>query len=304
MATYTKYLSSSNSGYFGVYENSGHVEDYSYGYVGNKDNMAAFWLAFKLPADFPYQGMDLKGYEADYRDITNATLRLVEVNKGTRGSGTLNMKISPMTGPWNGKAAWNTLPAWDSSVVNTFSSFGAKPSSSYYSTRTGYHATRYKYEKVISGDGGHVAYVWLTTYNPYGFEIGDYFYMWMNDTIPAYYDYYYKYYNINVTDVAKECVKSGATGLLLWFDVSSTSYNRKVFTTTLETADTRRPGISITFGEGTGTPDLKINANGEWRQLSGLKMVRDIGGEKQWADIDGLKQVRVIDGVKQWVDIY
>lgn len=301
MKSYLKYLSTSNSDYRGVYENSGSADGYSYGYVGNNSSAAGFWLLFKFPADFPYEDTLIGGYEAKAADVSAATLRIMEVNKGTRGSSALNLKISPITGAWNPSCNWTNKPAYNASIVKTYSSFGAIPSKSNYNTRTGYHAAQYKYNK-YDLSGHPLGYEYFSTYK------GEQFTIWTtpaatyryDSTISAYYDYYYKYHTIDIKDVIKYCIENHATGLLLYFDTSITAYNRKVFTTVEETADSRRPAISITFDEGSGSYiNMKGMQDGEFKQIAGMKGIQ--GG--QWVNIGGMKAVKVVDGVKTWVDI-
>jgi hypothetical protein len=318
MANYSAYLSTANSEYFGAYENSGHVDGYSYGYVGNNNTYAGFYLGFKLPSTFPQDGGAIGDYTVDADDITSAILRLPEVNKGTRGSSPLTLKIAAITGAWNADAAFNTLPAIsavvDSAVINN-----AIPSSSNWTpgTRDGYHAAVYRY----------LAYEGPTATGPWTLEISEnitaalynqYLDEWGGTVLisyaggggynkeaitytPAYYDYYYLYHDIDIINVIKDAVANGATGLLLYFDVSSANYDRKVFTTPLETADSRRPGIFITFTDGSG---VTINCKGVYGGAAvtpgGFKGV--YGGAL--VNVGGIKGVKTIDGVKTLVDVY
>ena len=323
MANYSAYLSTVNSEYFGAYENSGHVDGYSYGYVGNNNTLAGFYLGFKLPSTFPQDGGVIGDYTIDADDITSAILRLPEVNKGTRGNSPLTLKIAAITGEWNADAAFNTLPAI-SAVVDTTVIDNAIPSSSNYNTRDGYHAATYKittYRRARTSDPWVIFFSnaisagdYTTFYNEFGgadnyWNNAEYYFWEHLSTTAAYYSYYYLYHDIDIINVIKDAVANGATGLLLYFDVSSANYDRKVFTTPLETADSRRPLIAITFTDGSGaTINLKmvVGAVGskEFKQLAGLKMVVGEPGSKEWKQLAGLKMVVGEPGSKQWVEVY
>lgn len=256
--TYTSYLSTANSDYVGVYEFSGNYTGYSYVGLGNNSTGTGFWILYKFGSDFPYAGTAIGDYTVDSDDVTGAIIRLPEVNKNTRGSGTLVLKASAITGTWNGDAEWASVPTY-SAVVDTYSSFGAIPSSSNYDTRYGYHEKQYKYGRYYDyfGTWAFSSYVYYSSYQGSVFYSGGFKYAYVS-TIPAYYDYYYKYNNVNIVNVIKDAIDNNATGLLLYFDTTDSTFNRKIFTTPYETANSRRPQIVINFADEATAPPLTM----------------------------------------------
>lgn len=288
--TYTAYLSETNSDYVGVYESNGSVVNSSYGYVGNNSSGAAFWLMFKLPSNFPFEGVMMGDYESQAAKVTGAILRLPEVNEGTRGSNTLTMKVSPITGAWNASANWGTVPTYKSSVVDTYSSFAAVPSSSNYDYRTGYHSATYTY-KYYNRLNSSAQWVLQTTSSISYSQYQDYYNNWGGtnkyitdangrqfwysiSSTSSYYDTYIVYHDINLTNVIKDCIDNGATGLILYFDTSNSTYNRKVFETILNSSVDRQPKIVINFEDAAGDPPIKITsvAGGISKQITSGKI--------------------------------
>lgn len=270
---FEKYLSQSNSDYVGVYEPSGKADGYTYGYVGNNSSLAGFYLLFKLTSDFPFAGVTVGGAASSADRVETAIFRMAEVNAGTRGSNALTLKISPIFSTWNPSATFASIPGYRSSIVDTYSSFGDAPSSSNYDYRTGYHSATYKltiYRRLTIGDPWNyysseslTQSEYSANYNTWGgvdyyTGSGGYYYWYHLSSTSAYYDTYIVYHNIDITDVIKDCITNGATGLICYFDITNSTYNRKVFETTENTATGRQPKLTISFSDEAASTEPPI----------------------------------------------
>ena len=227
MATYQAYLSTTNSLYTNPIEPTGGDSGNSYMRVGNNSTGAAHFILLQLPADIP------SGVTA-----SAASLRLTEYSSSYGSTTSLDVKFSRITGAWTSATKYNALPAYDSgtSVAETFDN--AKPSSSNYDFRV---VNSYKYS-----DGYLGGFIYYDTYQGASFTrtiSGD---VYTYTYISTVYDYYL-WHTIDITTIIQDCIDSGNTGIIIYFDTPGDNDTRKYFKSVNNSSNDLRPRLDITY---------------------------------------------------------
>lgn len=236
MSVYQKYLTVGNSAYRNVIEPSGGDTGNDYMRVGNNSSGAAYWILIKLPTDLPSPAQ-----------VSNAILRLTEYNSDYRGDGALTMHIARTTGAWTTSTNFNALPAYDTSNVVDFTfDSNNNPDSNNWDGRADYRPTQYKYKKYKELTGEYLGYEYFSDYR--GTEFNDFGYIYKYySTISAYYDDYWVWHDINITNIIQDCVDKGDTGLLLYFTLPGANNTRKYIRTPLNASTDWQPRLTITY---------------------------------------------------------
>lgn len=241
MVTYSAYLTSTNSQYVNIYESAGGQNGYSWMTVGNKPDGTGFYFLIKNPADLPANCI-----------VNSATLRLTEFDySGSSSDTALTVKASRLTGAWNDNAAWNACPSFDNTVFGSMTLQNDTPDSGNYDYRDGYHSAVYWYKRYY-WDVPNEMWIYSAT-ESYSSDKGSVFYVGSSykyvydHTTAAYYDDYYKYRYIDITNVTADTVSKGGTGLIIWYDLPGTNDNRKYFKSINNTNTHYLPLLTVNF---------------------------------------------------------
>lgn len=235
MPVYQKRLTTANSAFINTFEPNIGQTGSTWFVVGNKPDGIGAFVLLKKPDDFP-SGLMV---------INSAKLQLTLMDYDGYSSDTLNtIRASRITGAWNAAAKMNSLPVYDSAVYGSLALENDIPDSGQYSFRV-YHAAQYKYRKYYFSGVATDDYVNTTEYKGTSYTASGWVYKLVS-TVSAYYDYY-KYREIDIAGVVEDMVASGATGIILYFDLPGTNDNRKYFKSPANSDERFQPMITIDY---------------------------------------------------------
>jgi hypothetical protein len=279
MPTYTKNLTSSNSLYVNLVEPDDNYNNNSFMRIGNSDEGIGNLILLRLPPDVPRNVI-----------VSSSTLKMPEYDSDYRGSKDFTAKISPVTELWSTSAKWNTCPAYDTSVVDTYLFNKSAPSASNWDLRDGYHAAKYylkQYHRASTSDSWTLDYTTSLSQSDYNYyydayngadfysgSSGAYYWNHLSKT-SAYYDTHILYHTFNIKNTIQKCVNSGYTSIIIYYDLPGTSDTRKYIKSIYNTDSDMQPVFKMTYTQA----GCRVKNNGTW--TNGIVFVNDGGTWKQ-----------------------